>query len=281
MPITASRTLHPLCQIDTLPTLVEKTCFSQSFSENHLIANRSNFLKGRVKQMEDKKRLNILITSGPTRGYIDDVRYISNKSSGRLGAAIATEALKREADVTMAYGTGSIIPDVTCLGKETGNRLTLIEIETIQDLSKLFREGLQGKVFDAVVHAMAVLDYIPEQPVEGKVSSHSNEITIRFIKTPKIIKLIKELWPRLLLISFKLEAGIPHDELMKRAYASLLKNKADFVVANDQHEILGDKHPGYIINSHQELVATCNTKQDIAERLIDIIYSQTNLILEM
>ena len=225
--------------------------------------------------MKDKKRLNILITSGPTRGYIDDVRYISNKSSGRLGAAIATEALKRGADVTMAYGTGSIIPNITCIGKETGNRLTLIEIETLQDLSKLFVEGLQGKVFDAVVHAMAVLDYIPEQPVEGKVSSHSNEITVRFIKTPKIIKLIKVLWPGSLLISFKLEAGIPHDELMKRAYASLLENKADFVVANDQHEILGGKHPGYIINSHQELVATCHTKQDIAERLIDIVYNPT------
>ncbi|MCF6147796.1 MAG: hypothetical protein E3K37_03965 [Candidatus Kuenenia sp.] len=222
--------------------------------------------------MEGTKKLNILITSGPTRGYIDEVRYISNKSSGQLGTAIATEALKRGAYVTLVHGVGSITPDTACLEKDAINRLTLIEIETVQDLSRLIRENLKGKTFDAIIHAMAVLDYTPEQPVNGKLPSQSSEITIRFIKIPKIIKLIRELWPRSLLIGFKLEAGIPHEELLKRACASLIENKADFVVANDQQEILGGKHPAYIINSQHELMATCNTKQDIAERLIEIVF---------
>lgn len=225
--------------------------------------------------MGNTKKLNILITSGPTRGYIDAVRYISNKSSGQLGAAIAIEALKRGAFVTLVHGAGSITPDSACIEKDDRNRLTLIEIETIQDLSKLIRENLKGKTFDAIIHAMAVLDYAPEHPVNGKLPSRSNEITIRFIKIPKIIKLIRALWPHSLLVSFKLEAGIPHEELTKRAYASLMENKADFVVANDQQEISGGKHPGYIINSQQELVATCNTKQDIAKRLIEIISDAT------
>ncbi|MBM4056037.1 MAG: hypothetical protein FJ264_15500 [Planctomycetes bacterium] len=225
--------------------------------------------------MENTKKLNILITSGPTREYIDNVRYISNKSSGQLGAAIATEALKRGAYVTLVHGVGSSLPDISCFRKDEGKRLTLIEIETVQDLSKIIRDELEGKTFDAIIHAMAVLDYAPEQQVNGKLSSKNNEITLRFIKVPKIIKILRELWPHSLLIGFKLEAGISNEELLKRAYASLVENKADFVVANDQQEISEGKHPAYIINAQQKRVATCNTKQDIAKKLIEIASDTT------
>ncbi|MBM2835665.1 MAG: hypothetical protein HW406_2826 [Candidatus Brocadiaceae bacterium] len=184
-----------------------------------------------------------MITSGPTRGYIDAVRYISNKSTGNLGAAIAIEALKRDACVTFVYGTGSSTPDITLLlGKDYARRLTLIEIETIDDLLLTIREKLKGVSFDAVIHAMAVLDYSPEKQSEGKMASMKDTLTISLLKTPKVIKQIRTVWPHAFLIGFKLEVGLSRDELIEKASASMVESGADFVVANNQNEIVGDKH---------------------------------------
>ncbi|MBE7445859.1 MAG: hypothetical protein HS132_11650 [Planctomycetia bacterium] len=82
-----------------------------------------------------------MITSGPTRGYIDDVRYISNTSTGRLGAMIAVELLKSGACVTFIYGIGSSIPDIALLDKDCALRLMLIEVETIDDLVTTIRKS--------------------------------------------------------------------------------------------------------------------------------------------
>ncbi|HHT9136413.1 MAG TPA: phosphopantothenoylcysteine decarboxylase domain-containing protein [Candidatus Wunengus sp. YC60] len=216
----------------------------------------------------------ILITSGPTRGYIDAVRYISNKSTGKLGVTIATEALKRDACVTFIYGTGSSTPDVPSLGKDCARRLTLIEIETINDLMMAIQEKLKGKAFDAIVHAMAVLDYSPEKQSEGKIASNKDTLTITLRRTPKVIKQIRALWPHAFLIGFKLEVGLSKNELIERAYASMIESRADLVVANNQNEIAGDKHRAYLINSHKEVESGCETRQDIASNLMDLIGQQ-------
>ena len=213
----------------------------------------------------------IMVTSGPTRGYIDAVRYISNKSTGNLGATIATEALKRDACVTFVYGTGSSTPNTTLLGKDRTRRLTLIEIETIDDLLITIQENLKGKSFDAIIHAMAVLDYSPEKQSEGKIASIKDTLTITLLKTPKVIKQIRALWPHAFLIGFKLEVGLSKDELMERAYASIIESGADLVVANNQDEIAEDKHRAYLINANKEIEYTCETKQDISDNLTKLI----------
>ena len=118
---------------------------------------------------------NILITSGPIRGYIDAVRYISNKSTGALGAAIAMESLKRDASVTFIYGTGSAIPNTDLLSKNHANRFTPIEVETIDDLLTVVQQTVKGKPFNAIIHAMAVLDYMPEKQSGGKISSNQRQ----------------------------------------------------------------------------------------------------------
>lgn len=214
-----------------------------------------------------------MITSGPTRGYIDAVRYMSNKSTGTLGATIAIEALKRDACVTFVYGTGSSTPDITLLGKDYARRLTLIEIETIDDLLLTIQEKLKGKSFDAIAHAMAVLDYSPEKQSEGKIASMKDTLTITLRKTPKVIKQIRTLWPHAFLIGFKLEVGLSGDELIEKAYASLRENGADLIVANNQDEIARDKHRAYVINSHKKVESRCESKHDIAKKLADIISS--------
>lgn len=216
-----------------------------------------------------------MITSGPTRGYIDTVRYISNKSTGKLGTVIATELLKNGAYVTFVYGMGSCFPDIALLEKDCASRLTLIEVETIDDLLTTIREELKDKSFDAIVHAMAVLDYTPETQSSGKIPSNKDKLVVTFLRTPKVIKVIRQLWPHAFLIGFKLEVGISRDALIERAYASLIENGADLVVANNQDEIIGEKHRAYLINSHKKVESRCETRQDIAENLVKIISKQS------
>ena len=221
--------------------------------------------------MGNLKDKHIMITSGPTRGYIDAVRYISNKSTGKLGAAIAIEALKRNACVTFVYGTGSSTPDITLLGKDYACRLTLIEIETIDDLLLTIQEKLKGVSFDAIIHAMAGLGYAPGKQRGGKIASIKDTVPITFRKTPKGIKQKRAFWPHAFLIGFKLEVGLSRDELVGRAYASMIESGADLVVANNQNEIDRDKHRAYLINSHKEVESRCETRQDIAGELMDLI----------
>lgn len=228
--------------------------------------------------MGDLEGRNILITSGPTRGYIDAVRFISNKSSGKLGSTVALEVLKRGARVTFVYGVGSIIPDVALLDKDYISRLTLIEIETIDDLVATIHERLKENLYDAIVHAMAVLDYTPQKHSDGKVTSNKDRLVVTCVRTPKIIKLIRKLWPHAFLIGFKLEVGLSRDELIERAYTSLLESGADLVVANNQDEIVGDKHHAYLINSHKEIEAECDSKQTISNSLMNFISRQINLV---
>ncbi len=216
----------------------------------------------------------VMVTSGPTRGYIDAVRYISNTSTGKLGTMIATELLKSGACVTFVYGIGSCFPDIALLEKDCAGRLTCIEVETINDLSTTIQEKLKDTSFDAIIHAMAVLDYTPETQNNGKIPSNKDKLVVTFVRTPKILKLIRKLWPHAFLISFKLEMGLSRDDLIERAYASLVENCADLVVANNQDEIMGEKHLAYLINLHKEMEFRCETKQDIAENLADVISRQ-------
>ncbi len=212
-----------------------------------------------------------MITSGPMRGYIDAVRYISNTSTGRLGAAVAAEALRRGASITFVYGAGSKTPDVSSSGAGQTGKLSLVEIETLEDLMAAIQERLKYARFDAIIHAMAILDYAPEKRHEGKIASGMDSLQVTFVKTPKVVKLIRTLWPDAFLVSFKLETGLRQDELVERAYASLQGNGADLVVANNLDEISGESHRACLINAQKQIEARCDTRQDIANRLVDII----------
>lgn len=218
-----------------------------------------------------------MITSGPTRGYIDAVRYISNKSTGKLGVAIANEFIRRGAYVTFVYGAGSGMPDTHLLGKDCISRLTLIETETLDDLVTVIQKRLKDTYFDAIVHAMAVLDYTPEIHSDRKISSNNDKLVVTFVRTPKVIRLIRQAWPHAFVISFKLEVGLSKDELVERAYTSLIENGADLVVANNQDEIAGDKHQAYLINLHKKVESRCETKQEISKSIADVLSRQLRI----
>ena len=219
----------------------------------------------------------ILITSGPTRGPIDAVRYITNKSTGRLGVLMAAEALRRGASVTFVYGRGSLVPDDGLLGEEALPRLRLREVETVDDLLEAMKEELDRQPFDAVLHSMAVLDYVPASYADSKTPSGQDEWLIRLVRAPKVIKIIKELQPTSLLISFKLEAGKSQEELVEAAHRSLLANKADLVLANDLRDVEQGHHIGYLVGPAGNVEAVAEGKEEIARVLLDAVSTRLKL----
>jgi phosphopantothenoylcysteine synthetase/decarboxylase len=217
----------------------------------------------------------ILITSGPTRGPLDAVRYITNKSTGRLGLILAEQALSRGAMVTFMYGKGSLIPDADELGPEFSSRLRLVEIETVSELVAAMRDELDTNQYDAVLHSMAVLDYVPERYIEEKTRSGQDEWWIKLVRTPKVIRVIKELQPQTVLVGFKLEVDKSKEELIQIAHRSLLANKADLVLANDLHQIEQGRHVGYIVNPNGEVEDVAEGKEEIARKLLDAVAERT------
>lgn len=215
-----------------------------------------------------------LVTAGPTRAPLDAVRYISNKSTGRLGAYVAEEALRRNACVTFVYGRSSALPLMR--GRNSSN-LRLVPIETVEDLIQIFRQELARERYDVVIHCMAVLDFAPAQVLQQKTSSDLQEWVVRLIRTPKAIRLVKELAPETFLVGFKLEVGKSVEELVGIAYDSLKANRCDLVVANDLRDIEAGRHTGYFVTPEGTVARVAVGKDAIAKALLDYLEERLSL----
>src|SRR5438445_8833877 len=143
----------------------------------------------------------LLITAGPTRTPLDAVRYITNKATGRLGALIAEEVIRRGALVTFIYGRGSQTP---VLRGPRLDHLQLVPIETVDDLISVFKQELP-KRYDALIHPMAVLDFQPDTVRPYKTGSHVEEWIVRLVPTPKPAKPVKALAPHSTLAGLRVE----------------------------------------------------------------------------
>ncbi|GAG62230.1 unnamed protein product [marine sediment metagenome] len=221
-----------------------------------------------------KERLKILITSGSTRGPIDAMRYITNKSTGRLGTEIAKEALNQGARVTFIYGKGSIVPDIKDVGENLYLNLKLIEIITVSDLIKSINQELKDGTYDVVIHSMAVLDYVPDKYISDKVASGKDEWIIRLIKTPKVIKMIKEIAPDIFLVGFKLEFNKTKEELIKITHEVLIKSNSDLMVANDLKDLEKERHVAYFVDKNGKVIDVKKGKKNIAKKLVKFIFEE-------
>lgn len=224
--------------------------------------------------------MKILITSGGTSEPIDQVRAITNQSTGRLGAQIAQAFLEAGFSVTLLTTQNAVKPSAH-------PKLQQILIKTTKDLE----EALQDQVpqHQVLIHSMAVSDYRPLQMVpleqvqeaanlqsflesdqkEGKHSSAADHQVIFLEKTPKLIQKVKDWNPDLRLIGFKLLVSVSPEELISVAQASLEKNRADLIVANDLSQIDQDQHPAFLVGP--DTIEQAKTKQEIAQKLLDFI----------
>ncbi len=214
------------------------------------------------------KNKNVLVTSGSTRGYLDAIRYITNTSTGKLGCEIALESMKHGAVVTFIYGAGSLFP-VTQDHKEIkSSQLKLIEIETNDDLINILRKKLKNRRFDAIIHAMAVADYVPAKAKSNKTPSNKNEWILKLVKTAKVITIIRDLWPEALLVGFKLEVNRTKEDLVKIARKFLKKSGSNLVVANDNKSISRNSHIAYLLDADKKVSIPLKGKKVIAKNII-------------
>ncbi|MFC1511764.1 phosphopantothenoylcysteine decarboxylase [Candidatus Latescibacterota bacterium] len=216
--------------------------------------------------MASKRTQRVLVTSGPTRAYLDRVRYLANSSSGALGAAVVQALTNRGLPVMHLTGVETVSPEVN-----PPELLETVPVATVDNLIREIRQIAENKRISAVVHAMAVLDYVPETTMSGKKKSDDDVWTVRLVKTPKVIGMLRGLFGEAFLVGFKLEAGASDRELVDRAGALLETNALDLVVANDIDRVTGTRHAALIVGPAREVLARPVTKRDIGETLAGII----------
>lgn len=203
----------------------------------------------------------ILILTGPTRYDLDPVRYISNKSSGKLGYCLAKEAFHRGCRVKVIYGPGSVT---------FPSHIPVLKVYTVEDmLAATFKELNKG-TFDVAIFSAAILDFKPTAYVGEKVKSGSIW-GIDFKPTPKIIDEVSKRNPELSIVGFKLEYKVTREELLERAREELLRTGASLVVANDLSEIRGDHHKASLIDPDGNVKDFEGTKTELAQVVFDKI----------
>ena len=209
--------------------------------------------------------MKFIVTSGPTRSYLDEIRYISNYSTGALGTLVAKQAAARGHKVIQISGKGSIAA--------SGKSIKNIEIETIEELLAVLRKELKKnrKRPVAVIHAMAVLDFIAPKKIKGKVRSDRKSWTVRLVRSPKVMKEIKKMAPRVKLAGFKLEYKAGKKALLNSAKKLLEASAADYVVANDFSGIKAGKHTAMIVGKSGFIKGNISGKERIAAELLKTI----------
>ena len=163
----------------------------------------------------------VLVTAGATREPIDDVRFISNPSSGRMGVALAREAWLRGADVTLIAGhTEAPVPGY----------LKVVRVGSASEMHAAARKEAKGAAVIAL--AAAVGDFIAKKE-KGKMSSGRKNASISLLPAPKISDAVRKWNRKAKLVLFKAESGVSGAELKRRALEKMRKCGADLIVAND------------------------------------------------
>jgi phosphopantothenoylcysteine decarboxylase/phosphopantothenate--cysteine ligase len=235
------------------------------------IATSKEILKAVLKKFgvkHDFSKKKILVTAGPTIEYIDPVRIVTSRSSGRMGIAIATAAYERGADVILIYGQGSIPPP---------KEFKIISVQTTQEMLDAVVTQLNSTKFDVVVSAAAVADWQPTEPHKEKVPTDSDStLTVTFKPTPKIVDTIRKLQKSTFLVLFKAEHNVSDKELVDRAYKRLKKSNGDLIVANDVGRpgvgFATETNELFIIDKTKQVIHVKRThKRNAAQQILDII----------
>ncbi|MBN2578616.1 MAG: phosphopantothenoylcysteine decarboxylase [Pirellulales bacterium] len=202
----------------------------------------------------------ILITSGPTRQYLDPVRYLTNASSGRMGAALAAAALA--AGHRVAVVTGPV--DVTYPAGAEVYPVVSTE-EMLAECLRLFPDC------DGLIAAAAPCDYRPESVARHKIRKNNDALKLRLIETPDVVAALAEIKTRQWIVAFALET----EDLRMRALQKLEKKSCDLIVANGPETIHAPTARVEILDPTGAIVANFSgTKEDVSRGIISVINSR-------
>lgn len=164
--------------------------------------------------------MRILIALGATEEPVDKIRFITTRSSGRMGASLGKAALHKAHEVTLVAGRTSVdLPDVKTLKVRTAGEM----------IHAVLNELKQG--YDLFISVAAIADYSPYQEM-GKLKSDQEELTLRLQRNPKLTRKVKERFPGLLVVAFKAEHD-PDDGLYDSCKQKLDSEDLDLVIGND------------------------------------------------
>ena len=205
--------------ITVVPPYVEEGRAKYPPIEDIVIATEASTLRGK-----DFKGIRILVTAGPTREYMDRVRYLTNASSGKMGVAIAKEAYFRGAEVTLVRGPLSV---------EVPYYVRSVAVVSTKEMLEAVLAELSRSSYDVVILAAAPVDFGFPHTFEGKVSSDINELKVTLVPTPKISLEVRSVFKGLL-VGFAAEFAQGNaSELISKARDKLAKRGFDIIVAND------------------------------------------------
>ena len=257
--------------------------------------------------------MKVIVTAGGTSEKIDSVRSITNSATGRLGSLVAEGFLRKlPEDGNKVY---YLCPDSAVRPKKSDRRLEIVPVCDTDSLQEQIRRIMSENRIDAVVHSMAVSDYktfhvttadslahdicekcfqtcidkeklydtvrksILESQIDNKskISSDIEHPIIVLGKTPKIIGMVKDLNPNTVLVGFKLLSGVSREILVETAWRLLLKNKCDFVLANDTSSISSNRHDGILIDENKNCTQVSG-KEAIAAAIVNAVLCKTGVL---
>ncbi len=211
--------------------------------------------------MFTKKR--ILVTAGPTYEPIDPVRFIGNRSSGKMGYAIAEVLAEKGADVILVSGPVTIQPKHA--------NIRLVQVETAAEMFLACMNEFEQ--MDIGIYAAAVSDYTPKQVSTSKIKKQENELTIELVKTKDILKEMgRRKKASQILVGFALET----DNEEANAREKVIKKNLDFVVLNS----LNDQGAGFSTDTNKITIIDkyniitkfeLKEKRKVAEDIVDYL----------
>lgn len=214
---------------------------------------------------------NILVTAGSTIEHIDPIRIITNLSSGKMGNAIANEANRMGANVTIVYGYGSY-------NHLNSSDLSVIKVNTSEEMYNAVIEELSSKRYDIAILAAAVTDFTPEEKkVTKKMDSRAGKLLLSLSPTKKIVDQVKRVSKNdIFLVAFKAEYNVSDSYIIEKAYQKLKECSGDLIIANDigrkGSEAGSDNNEVFIIDSQKKVIhLPLQNKKDVARKLLDII----------
>lgn len=216
-----------------------------------------------VLSAQDLAGVRVVVTAGPTYEAIDPVRFVGNRSSGKMGVAIAAAAQRRGADVRLVLGPSAVPPPigVTTMNVENANQLQWALNDATKDA-------------DVVVMTAAVADYRPAKEAKQKIKRGQlgNTATIELVQNPDLLaELGKKRGNKStpLLVGFAAET----DDVIGNAEKKLQTKKCDLVVANDVSEpgsgFAVDTNRVTLVDASGAIEVPAGTKAEVAHRILD------------
>lgn len=262
---------HPIIQehLTKLSTIDHIYIMSPRIEEGKAkVATTTNIINEIIRILTPQSLINqhVIITGGPTREFIDRVRFLSNPASGKTAIALALEAYYRGASVEIIAGPSEIFSD-------TDFPFSIFHVVSAEEMLNTLLTRIKEKTPNIVLLSAAVADYRPKSFFDGKQRSGKTDLIIELEPTEKIIQKVKVAAPNVLLVSYKAEHHPSMDDLRQFFEKYNKESKIDLMVAND----ISEPEAGFGTETNHVFIISATAIQEYKTSKIEIASMLFNL----